>query len=225
MPGELTGDQRGKSFDSPAPDIGAFQSQGFTLTVVGNGTPQSATINTAFTQPLSVKVAANDLQAPVAGGVITFASPSKGASAVLSSETATIGSNGVASVTATANSSAGTYTIIASTHGGAAAVDFKLTNSQAKSRVVLKLEKKNKRSLGLTARIAPLTLGEGVPTGTVIFELLQKNKKPKILKTLSLSGGITTLAVKPASVVRKTIKILYSGDQDFLSSTLTTVIA
>ncbi len=124
----LTFDQRGRSpLDSGSPDIGAFQNQGFTLSVVG-GTPQSSTINTAFADPFSVSVTADDPEEPVAGGVISFAAPSGGASAALSSDTAAIGSDGVASVTATANSSVGTYAIAASTFGAGAAADFDLAN-------------------------------------------------------------------------------------------------
>jgi fibronectin-binding autotransporter adhesin len=65
-------------------DIGAFQSQGFTLTPISASTPQSAPINTAFGNGLTVTVRANDPQEPVAGGVITFNAPSSGASANLS---------------------------------------------------------------------------------------------------------------------------------------------
>jgi hypothetical protein len=45
VPG-VAADQRGLPLDSPNPDIGAFQSQGFTLTPVGGSTPQSAMVGT-----------------------------------------------------------------------------------------------------------------------------------------------------------------------------------
>jgi parallel beta-helix repeat protein len=123
----VTTDQRGLPLDSPDPDIGAFQSQGFTLTVLG-GTPQSALINTAFAVPLRVKLTANDPLEPVDGGVILFAAPPGGASAALSGDTITVGSDGVALVTATANSSLGSYTIVASSPATGAIADFQLTN-------------------------------------------------------------------------------------------------
>ena len=216
----VTTDQRGKSLDSPN-DIGAFQSQGFTITPESGGTPQTAAIKTAFANPLSVKVTAKDSEAPVSGGVIFFAAPSKGASGALSSETATIGSNDVASVTATANSSVGSYAITASTAGASAAADFKLTNSRAKSRVVLVLQKSSKSSLGLKAEIEPLVLGVGVPSGSVVFEVLQKNKKPNVLGKVSVHGGTAKLSVKPGSVLQKSLTIVYSGDAHYLTSTLT----
>jgi hypothetical protein len=123
----ITSDQRGEPMDSPAPDIGAFQSEGFTLTPVVGSTPQSTVIGTAFANPLAVTVTANDSLEPVAGGVVTFTAPSSGASAILSTTTATIGSDGIASVTATANFTTSAYTVTATS--GALTLDFALTNT------------------------------------------------------------------------------------------------
>ena len=39
----ITSDERGEPLDSPKPDIGAFQSQGFSITLVAGSTPQSTT--------------------------------------------------------------------------------------------------------------------------------------------------------------------------------------
>jgi predicted outer membrane repeat protein len=122
-------DQRGVTRPSSGVDIGAFQSQGFTLTPVSGSTPQSATINTAFAKALAVTVTAKDSLEPVAGGVITFAAPSSGATAGLSGTTATIGSNGAASVNATANNTTGTYHVTATAAGAAASASFTLTNT------------------------------------------------------------------------------------------------
>ncbi len=123
----VTADERGEPLDTPNPDIGAFQSQGFTLTPAVASTPQSADIGTAFADPLAVTVAANNPVEPVAGGVLTFTTPTSGASANLSALTATIGSDGVASITAAANSSAGSYIVTASLGGDTA--DFALNNT------------------------------------------------------------------------------------------------
>ncbi len=125
----LTTDQRGEPLGSPQPDIGAFQSQGFTLTVVAGDSPQSATTGAPFAEPLGVTVTARNAIEPVAGGVLTFTAPSSGASARLSSGTSTIGSNGVASVTATANSIPGSYSVTASAAGSVSSVAFALTNN------------------------------------------------------------------------------------------------
>ena len=53
-------------------DIGAFESQGFTLTAVPGSTPQTASIGTAFATPLAVTVTANNPVEPVDGGVVSF---------------------------------------------------------------------------------------------------------------------------------------------------------
>ena len=66
-------------------DIGAFESQGFTLTAVAGSTPQTANIGTAFANPLAVTVTANNPVEPVDGGVVSFAAnpAANGASAIL----------------------------------------------------------------------------------------------------------------------------------------------
>ena len=97
-------DERGQA-SVGALDIGAFESQGFTLTPVVGSTPQFTPPGTAFPNPLNVSVTANNSVEPVNGGVITFTAPSSGASATLSASTAFIGSSGQASVTAKANGS------------------------------------------------------------------------------------------------------------------------
>ena len=122
----LTSDQRGEPLDSP-PDIGAFQSQGFTLALAG-GNSQAVVTGSAFANPLAVTVTAKNAVEPVTGGVVTFTVPSSGASANLSGTTANIDSNGGASVSATANSTSGSYTVTATAAGSTPTIDFSLTN-------------------------------------------------------------------------------------------------
>ena len=124
-------DQRGVARpQGKSPDIGAFQSQGFNLTPVSGSTPQSAAAGSAFANPLAVTVTANNSVEPVDGGIISFATPTAGASAVLSAATAVI-ANGQASVTATAGTVAGSYTVTASTAGVSTVAGFALTNTPA----------------------------------------------------------------------------------------------
>jgi hypothetical protein len=110
-------------------DIGAFESQGFTITPT-SGNHQSATINVAFAQPLTVTVKPNNAGEPVVGGQVTFTAPASGASASLPGAPAKIGADGQASVTASANGTAGSYRVTASA-GGALAAHFDLTNLAA----------------------------------------------------------------------------------------------
>jgi hypothetical protein len=111
---------------------GAFESQGFTLTKSG-GDSQFALINTAFTNPLLVTVTANNAADPVDGGIVSFTSPASGAGAALTGSQATI-SGGAVSVSATSNGTIGSYNVTASS-GGAANVDFALTNLLAPTAI------------------------------------------------------------------------------------------
>ena len=113
-------------------DIGAFQSQGFTVTPVAGSAKQSAPINAQFANPLAVTVQPVNPVEPVDGGVVNFAvTTASGASAALSSATATI-QGGQASITATANATPGTD-LVTATAIGAPQVGFLLTNTEAPS--------------------------------------------------------------------------------------------
>ncbi len=71
-------------------------------------------------------------------------------------------------------------------------------------------------SLHVMAQVEPALMGLGiVPTGTVIFELVQKNKMPKVLVKTSLKGGKATLDVgRPSSVFNQLIEVVYEGNSD-----------
>lgn len=118
-------DQRDESRSTPNCDIGAFESQGFSL-VISGGNNQSAALNSGFVDLLSVTVSPLNTGEPVDGGQVTFTAPGSGASAIISGSSATI-SSGVASVTATANNNLGTYNVSASIPG-VSPVSFSLEN-------------------------------------------------------------------------------------------------
>jgi large repetitive protein len=83
--------------------------------------------------------------------------------------------------------------------------------------------KKVLKGVELTATIEPVALGRGVPTGTVTFEFVKKlGKKVKVttLGTAALSGGAATLTFNPTKVLNQPLLIVYSGDPDFLASTI-----
>ena len=111
-----------------AVDIGAFESQGFNLTLVVGSSPQTAFVNQAFSHPLTVLVTANNSAEPVNGGIVSFSpiAASNGASATLSANSAVI-SAGHASVIATANGIVGAY-VVSAMAKGAAPVEFRLNN-------------------------------------------------------------------------------------------------
>ncbi len=97
-----------------------------------SGTPQTATVNTAFAAPLVATVTTGG--SPTSGVVVTFTAPSSGASGTFAggtnTATATTDASGVAtSPTFTANGTAGTYTVTATVVGVATPADFSLTNN------------------------------------------------------------------------------------------------
>lgn len=127
--GAPTIDQRGLPTAGRV-DIGAFQSQGFTVTPAAGRNGQSTTVDRAFPNPVAVVVTANNPVEPVDGGIINFGvTPVGGASATLSAASATI-AGGRASVTATAGGTAGTY-LVTATAAGAGETGLALTNTAA----------------------------------------------------------------------------------------------
>src|SRR5262249_13581082 len=123
VPGVIT-DQRGQPRFGRV-DIGAFQSQGFVLTIA-NGNSQIAEVATAFAKQVTVAVTPNNSVEPVNGGTISLGATATGASASFPPATATI-SGGQAAATATANATPGQYTGTATT-SGAESIFFDLTN-------------------------------------------------------------------------------------------------
>ncbi len=124
-------DQRGITRPQPVSgqcDIGAFESQGFSLLLSGGDT-QSTNVNTAFLNPLAVTVSSSHSE-PVDGGQVTFTAVpgGSGQSATLATSPATIAS-GTASVTATANSAVGSYTVTAVANSVTGTATFHLTNT------------------------------------------------------------------------------------------------
>ena len=86
-----------------------------TITATG-GTPQSTTVLAPFAVPLQVLVS-DAAGNPLSGVTVSFAAPATGASATLSSATATTDASGHASVSAVANATVGSYTVTASVTG------------------------------------------------------------------------------------------------------------
>jgi hypothetical protein len=128
-PGVVT-DQRGKPrLTNGKVDIGAFQSQGFTITAA-SGDHQSTSINSPFAAPLVVDVK-SAYGEPVQGGVVTFTAPQHGASCTFpgGSNTAVIDASGLASINVAANSTAGqSYTVLGTASGGFSSAFFTLSN-------------------------------------------------------------------------------------------------
>ena len=129
------------------------------------GTPQTTTILTPFSTPLQVTVA--DAQGnPVNGVTVSFTAPGSGASATLSVPSATTDAGGHASITATANISAGSYTVTAAA-AGAGSANFSLTNNAGDAAAVTFVQQPQNTAAGtvLAPVSARLTDNHGNPIG------------------------------------------------------------
>jgi len=94
---------------------------------VSSGNNQSAAVGTAFAAPLKALVVDSSGN-PISGAVVAFSAPASGASATLSAATATTNAQGIASITATANATAGAYQVAAGISGTTATTNFSLSN-------------------------------------------------------------------------------------------------
>ena len=102
------------------------------------GTPQNATINTAFATQLQATVK-DSFNNPVSGVAVTFTAPGSGASGTFAGgvKTATTNAQGVATAAVfTANSIAGTYSVTASVSGVASPASFSLTNLAGAASII-----------------------------------------------------------------------------------------
>ena len=173
-------DQRGMSRVG-TPDIGAFESQGFTLSIT-SGNNQNTQVSTTFGKPLVVTLTSSYGE-PVAGGQVIFTAPVTGSSASLNGTPATIGNNGTASVTATADGTGGTYGITATTAGAAGSVNFSLTNTQSSSLQVTTLLDDTNASDGQTSSREALAYASKNPGNNLI------TFAPGLSGTITLTQG------------------------------------
>jgi hypothetical protein len=188
-------DQRGQP-RSGHTDIGAFQSQGFTISPVAGNNPQSTPINQPFPKPLTFTVTANNPVEPINGGIVTFAvAPIGGASATLSAASVTI-AGGVASVTATANATMGQYAVSA-TATGADPDGFVLTNTERPSLVVTTNLDEMDDTNGLTSLREAIAYAETLPgPSTITFDPAFFGTRRR---TIRLTGGPLVLT-DPATI-------------------------
>jgi len=193
--GAPTFDQRGQPRSGHV-DIGAFQSQGFMITPVAGSNPQSTPVNQPFPKPLAFTVTANNPAEPVDGGIVRFAVTAVGgASAMLSADTATI-ADGVASVTATANTTMGKYAVNAAATG-ADPDGFVLTNTERPSLVVTTNLDEMDDTDGLTSLREAIAYADSLPgPSTITFDPAFFGTKSR---TIRLTGGPLVLT-DPATI-------------------------
>jgi filamentous hemagglutinin family protein len=132
--GALPNDQRGLAAVGNR-DIGAFEFGAVPNLVVIDGNNQSTTVNTAFATPLQVQVQ-NAVGDPYQwGSNITFAAPGSGASLTSTNQVITLDADSIASLSATANTTAGNFSVSA-TAPGLTGVNFNLTNNPGAATAV-----------------------------------------------------------------------------------------
>jgi adhesin/invasin len=171
-----------------ATSFASAQSNTFTITAgspasiaTSGGTPQSATISTAFADPLAVVV--RDASGNPVGGVsVGFTAPTSGASASLSAAQATTDATGRASVAATANTIAGSYAVTAGVSGVSGTVLFALTNVAAGAAMLAFVQQ-------------PVSTTAGATISAVSVKLTDSGGNPLhgVAVALSAQGGSGTL--------------------------------
>src|SRR5579884_52599 len=176
------------------------------------GTPQSATVNTAFASALSAQVLDSSSK-PVAGVTVTFTAPASGAGATFNGSataTAVTNASGIAtSPVPSANGTAGSYTVAASA-AGLAAASFALTNNptppqqtQTPARIV---------ASGGTGQSAVVNTAFGAGLSAQVLDASSKPiagvlvifVAPSSGASASFSGSVVTTATTNASGIATT---------------------
>ena len=135
----------------------------------------------------------------MAGGVITFIAPSIGASAALSSLSAAIDLNGVASISATANSTAGNYAVTASAIGVTAPTSFSLTNQLPLTITSIAAVSPNPRDTAVSS--IDVTFSEPINTSSLSSAALTLTDDGG---ANLINGGVTIACSTRATLTRST---------------------
>ena len=156
------------------------------------GTPQSAAVNSAFSQPLSAVV--KDIKGnPLSGIVVTFTAPSSGPGGAFAGGVATATTNAAGLATSpvfTANGTSGTYEVTATVDGANAPAVFMLTNSPV-TAASLTVASGSQQSVTVnTAFAAPLVAvakdAKGNPAAGVVVTFAAPAAGPSV----AFQGGV-----------------------------------
>lgn len=163
-----------------------------------SGGDQSATVGTAFGQPLVVVV--NDAHGnPVSGVTITWTAPATGASASLPAS-ATTNASGRASATATANGTPGSYAVTASA-AGASSASFALTNTAGGPASIAVVSGSGQSTAVLTPFPQPLVVEVRDGRGNPVSGATVSYAAPASGASAALSATATTDASGRASAI------------------------
>jgi hypothetical protein len=137
-----------------------------------SGGGQSVVVNGAFAFPL-VATVTDASGNPVSGVVVTFATPGSGAAVTFpNGNTATTNAQGQASLSVTANGTAGSYTVTASVTGVSAFAAFALTNTVNQTNVPPSITTQPSNQTAVAGATATFTaVANGTPTPTVQWQV------------------------------------------------------
>ncbi|SDR09536.1 Ig-like domain-containing protein [Pseudovibrio sp. Tun.PSC04-5.I4] len=173
-----------------------------------SGSPQDAVISTAFTNPLVVTVRDSGNN-PVPNETVTFTAPSTNASLDPDVQTETTDAAGQISLSVTANSTVGAYTVVASVGGVATTADFPLTNSVGAAASITADSGSPQDAVISTAFTNPLVVtvldsgNNPVPNETVTFTAPSTNASldPDVQTETTDAAGQISLSVTANSTV------------------------
>ncbi|WP_093181571.1 Ig-like domain-containing protein [Pseudovibrio sp. Tun.PSC04-5.I4] len=173
-----------------------------------SGSPQDAVISTAFSNPLVVTVRDSGNN-PVPNETVTFTAPSTNASLDPDVQTANTDAAGQISLSVTANSTVGAYTVVASVGGVATTADFPLTNSVGAAASITADSGSPQDAVISTAFSNPLVVtvrdsgNNPVPNETVTFTAPSTNASldPDVQTETTDAAGQISLSVTANSTV------------------------
>lgn len=162
-----------------------------------SGTPQSAQLGAAFASPL-VALVKDSSGNPVSGASVTFTAPASGASGVFPggvlTYTASTNASGLAtSAVFTANSTQGSYSVLASVSGVATPASFALTNVQRAAASVTASGGTPQTTAVGTAFPASLTAIVKDSLGNPISGIVVTFTAPTSGASATFLGGVTTI--------------------------------
>ncbi|MFM7582911.1 MAG: choice-of-anchor Q domain-containing protein, partial [Caldilinea sp.] len=195
-------------------DIGAYETQGFTLTVSG-GSGQSARIGQLFAEPLTVTLTSPT--EPVGpGAVLTVTAPASGAGLAASSPYTVAGnSSGVGSTAVRANLLAGSYGVTVTARGVAVPAVFSLSNQPSPTAIQLAGAPPALygAAVVLTATVTATLEGAGVPAGVVTF-----TAAAGALGVVPLNAsGVATISTASLLAGTQRITATYGGNAHYLA--------
>jgi MYXO-CTERM domain-containing protein len=174
---------------SGTPTTGTFSLWNYgaaTSVNVVSGSGQSVTVGAAF--PLALTVVVHDAASqPVPGVTVTFAAPGSGARATLSPLSGTTNASGQTSVSATAGTVAGGYSVTATATGVVTPATFTLTNAVGAAASIAATSGSPQSALLSTAFAAPLVVTVRDSNNNVVPGVL-------VTFTVPLSGASASLA-------------------------------